>query len=237
MRAKITTSITVLALHLSGCIPPDAIGTLSPQNTSQVGKTLTVQMGEKVYESGQLDHTMTATTQATASGHMYGLHYINTPSGFTGELLTDSHDGSLAMCVDVGEVSGGIFVENESYKCLVDANKDKAFESSRYSNHRPYWPLKEKVPYTTAIQKATPKSTSGGYKCELVYQGYAQGVLRFAYREYVNDMARPAFSQDLTYERNASEPTVIGFKGLRMRVLDANNTSITYVIDKGLDNR
>ncbi len=47
-------------------------------------------------------------------------------------------------------------------------------------------------------------------------------------------MARPAFTQDLTYDHKNGETTVVGFKGLRMRVIDASNTKVTYIIDQGM---
>ncbi len=165
---------------------------------------------------------------------MYGLHFINTNAGFTGDLMTRTFDGANIMCVDAPPISATPFNLHDSYKCLVDTNKDKVFESSMYSNHQPYWPLNSKVPYTTKVT-GTAIDTTGSIMYQLLYQGYAQGVLRFSYREYKDDMARPAFTQDLTYEYKPGESSLIGFKGLRMRVLDANNTKITYIIDQGLN--
>ena len=53
------------------------------------------------------------------------------------------------------------------------------------------------------------------------------------YREYVNNMARPSFSQDLQYD--LSESNIIGIKGLRIEVLKAGNTKIEYKIVKSFD--
>ena len=41
-------------------------------------------------------------------------------------------------------------------------------------------------------------------------------------------MARPAFNQDLQYDLNDSN--IVGFKGLRIEVIKATNTSIEYKI-------
>mgnify|MGYP001043013533 CR=1 FL=1 len=48
------------------------------------------------------------------------------------------------------------------------------------------------------------------------------------YREYINDMARPAFNQELQYDLN--ESNIIGFKGLRIEVILATNTKIEYKV-------
>ena len=66
------------------------------------------------------------------------------------------------------------------------------------------------------------------YKQEFIFNGKVGSSLKFIYREYINDMARPAFNQDLQYDLN--ESNVIGFKGLRIEVIKATNTNIEYKI-------
>jgi hypothetical protein len=73
-----------------------------------------------------------------------------------------------------------------------------------------------------------------GFKSELVYQGVAAGVLRLLYREYSQNLARPAFQQDLTYTLEAAGPTEVGFRGLRLEVLSADNSRIRYRVVTGL---
>lgn len=43
-------------------------------------------------------------------------------------------------------------------------------------------------------------------------------------------MLRPAFTQDIEYELNKNNTTIIGFKGLRIEVIKATNLDITYKI-------
>lgn len=54
------------------------------------------------------------------------------------------------------------------------------------------------------------------------------------YREYANDIIRPAFTLDLEYD--LEESNTITFRSLEMEVVDATNTSITFVVvdDGGL---
>ena len=66
------------------------------------------------------------------------------------------------------------------------------------------------------------------YKKEFIYNGKNNNQLKFTYREYVNDLARPAFSQDLQYDLN--ESNIIGFKGLRIEVMKSSNTEIQYKV-------
>ena len=66
---------------------------------------------------------------------------------------------------------------------------------------------------------------------ELLYNGRNKDSIKLLYREFKNDMARPAFSQELTYE---IESKMIGFKNVRLEVIEATNTSIKYKIMQGL---
>jgi hypothetical protein len=73
-----------------------------------------------------------------------------------------------------------------------------------------------------------------GFKMELLYQGVADAVLRLAYREFVENLARPAFHQDLTYTLSAEGPTQIHFRTLVLEVLSADNSGIRYRVKHGL---
>lgn len=65
-----------------------------------------------------------------------------------------------------------------------------------------------------------------GFRRELVYNGGSGSVIILKYREFIDDFARPAFTQDLTYDLSKSE--IIGFKGARIHVLEADNIKIKY---------
>jgi len=72
-----------------------------------------------------------------------------------------------------------------------------------------------------------------GFRRELLYQGAAGGILRVSYREYVNDLARPAFTQDATYDLASAGPTHVTFKGAAIEVLEAGNSGLRYKVLSG----
>lgn len=78
----------------------------------------------------------------------------------------------------------------------------------------------------------SPKVGPTAFKRELVYSGVSGGVVRLSYREFSGDLARPAFTQELTYD--LADGDEIGFRGARFRVLKATNVSIRYVVVKPL---
>ena len=70
------------------------------------------------------------------------------------------------------------------------------------------------------------RNDPANYRQQLLYQGKSGSSLRLSYREFSGDLARPAFTQDLTFD--LAESNVIGAKGARVEVLEATNTSIRY---------
>jgi hypothetical protein len=79
------------------------------------------------------------------------------------------------------------------------------------------------VEKTTYVDKSAP-----GFSQELIYNGKSSQNVKFLYREFTNEMARPAFNQEVQYDLNESH--LIGFKGARLEVVDATNTNIKYKV-------
>ena len=60
----------------------------------------------------------------------------------------------------------------------------------------------------------------------LIYSGKVGSKVRIGYREFSNNLARPAFSNDVEYE--VSESSIIGYKGARVEVIEATNEYMKY---------
>ena len=68
---------------------------------------------------------------------------------------------------------------------------------------------------------------------ELVYNGRIENDIRFVYRELATQSSggaimRSPFQQEVQYDLDESE--IIGFKGARLKVIEATNTQITYEV-------
>lgn len=85
--------------------------------------------------------------------------------------------------------------------------------------------IKEPIEYIETFA-AVPKKEY--FKQEFIYNGRVGNALKFIYREYIDDLARPAFIQDLQYD--LSESKTIGFRGLRIEIIEATNTNIEYKV-------
>ena len=83
----------------------------------------------------------------------------------------------------------------------------------------------------TALEFAeilTPIPKKEYFKQDFIYNGKVGNAIKFTYREYADDLARPAFTQDLQYD--LTESSIIGFKGLRLEILSATNIKIQYKV-------
>lgn len=65
------------------------------------------------------------------------------------------------------------------------------------------------------------------------YNGNAGDVLKFTYREFANDMARQAFTTDFPVDSKGSD--ILTYKGACIKVVKADNFSITYSVLSGFD--
>lgn len=86
------------------------------------------------------------------------------------------------------------------------------------------------VPYRVGAQD---RAILDGFKYELIYQGIDSGVVRVAYREYTDNLARPAFAQDLTYTLDVDGTTNARFRDLALTIHAADNNQIRYTVTAG----
>jgi hypothetical protein len=117
---------------------------------------------------------------------------------------------------------GGVFVPNDQSK------PTQVFWMGTYGA-----PLMSERPGIEYSATVFERYDNESFKRELVYSGVSQNTVSILYREFQNDMARPAFSQELKYD--LAQGTAIGYKGARFEVIRANNTGISYKVLKSLD--
>jgi len=64
------------------------------------------------------------------------------------------------------------------------------------------------------------------FRQELIYNGRSGETVKFLYREFSGDYARPPFSQEVQYD--LKDGNMIGFKGARVEIVEASNTKLSY---------
>jgi outer membrane lipoprotein-sorting protein len=115
--------------------------------------------------------------------------------------------------------------------CFLDSNKDGRFDFVKAAPGMIWFEYKLDAPID--FEKSELIVTKmDAKKSELLYQGFSGNILRISFREYINDMARPSYFQDVTYDI-PSFPTDITFKTVKLQVLSAGNNGIRYKILSG----
>jgi hypothetical protein len=71
-------------------------------------------------------------------------------------------------------------------------------------------------------------TTRPALKQELIYSGRSGNMVKFLYREFVGDLIRSAYTQELQYD--LSEGNVIGIKGTRIELIEVKNTELKYKV-------
>jgi len=91
-----------------------------------------------------------------------------------------------------------------------------------------YNPVPSTVRLATCAPSTQIDASKGFVNFELVYSGTTRESFQLLYREYTkDDLARPAFSQTLVYEK---ERASIRFRNLQIDVHEASNEKIRFNI-------
>jgi hypothetical protein len=77
-------------------------------------------------------------------------------------------------------------------------------------------------------------SNPDSFQQTLIYSGKIGDKINIGYREFSGNMARPAFNNNVEYD--LSESMMIGYKGAKIEVIEANNQLIKYKVIENFGN-
>lgn len=78
-------------------------------------------------------------------------------------------------------------------------------------------------------------ANSNSFQQTLLYSGRVGDKINISYREFSGNVARPAFSNDVEYDLGSS--TELAYRGARIEVIEATNSSITYRVLSNFNTR
>lgn len=82
------------------------------------------------------------------------------------------------------------------------------------------------IPPSMIRETTVWEASKGNFQKQLLYTGKTGATIHLSYREFLDSMARPAFTQDLIFDLN--DGNVIGFRGARFEIIEASNLLIKY---------
>ena len=105
--------------------------------------------------------------------------------------------------------------------------------------------LQEPIKYQMVPNKTPSKILEDSIKYVVLYQGKVGNIINVTFQEFIASynsytyertfMIRDAFTQTIQYELDEKGEALIGFKGLRIKVLKATNLDIEYQVIKDFD--
>jgi hypothetical protein len=236
---KLTSSLLIASI-ISACagvptfIPgPDEVREKSAARESKpkIGETSTVGTGDNLYSefNVKLTQPYSVILADDAFGEMDLGHKFKAVRGTRGPLAKTFGNGYKAACwanITTGPLTG------PAHGCLVDSKNTGSFDSSMFINRDKLFPLSQTVKYQVVKDPLEVTKSDADFKREILYQGVSKGTIKLSFREYINDMARPAFTQDILYDLDKDGTAVVVFKGLRIKVLEATGASLKYVVQQ-----
>ena len=199
-----------------------------------IGESATAEVGDSLYQEGirTVSRRFRATLKADVTSKMDNGYVLAAREGFQDDMMMRRDSGTPLLCF-ITKNTGiiGFFGDKNVKGCLVDSNKNQTFDRAMFEQFDAYFSLSNPVPYEIQVTDTVSESPDDFY-VEVLYQGMSKGEVKISYREFSHGIARPAFTQDVSYELASDGTGVIGFKGLRIKVLKATGHDLQYVLEQ-----
>lgn len=225
--------ISAMAVALSGC-----------------GSIPTVKEGNQVSEQVGRSPELNKSAQAPVGGSVYSQfrywskvgYRLEDPVWFTVNLMVPVRieAGEFVLPSDAGGEQGYCterlayvdpLVGPRSRVCFVSSNGGSTFAKAKVAPGMVWLNYDLQSPVRVSKSELiVPRADA--LKSELLYQGYSNKTVKLSYREYVNDFARPAFFQDVSYDV-ASFPATVTFRSVKLNLLGADNNGLQYEVLSG----
>jgi len=229
MKFTVWALIVSAALMATACVSPQYNYVPSSEQFSRppLNEVVTVSVGEEMLSQGNLTYQAGITVSDRTAIGGYTLH-----GGFYPQIGQDeastfhSFITGNASSNELGALSQNIFTDppqtiqastDESQLCVVTVFNVRACRD------RPFDRTERVVAGTNSFQQT------------LLYSGRVGDKINISYREFSGSVARPAFSNDVEYDLGASDE--IAYRGARIQIIEATNSSITYRVLSNFNTR
>jgi hypothetical protein len=203
---------------LAGCTSTPIVPAVEDVSYPPIGETVTKSIGDILLSQGMKESydAVEVLTDENRGRVPKGI-YIATKNkqGYT---IYEPHPSEFSL----NRTLGNNFIaikDGQMYYCAYGG----------YGNVFPY----TKIPGTSYRITTAFVESRNNFQQLLIYTGKEQNIIKLSYREFAGDMARPAFTVDTTYDLDDSNE--IAYRQARLKILEASNISITYIVLHNFD--
>lgn len=228
---KTLVSLVVIGLALVGCATPPPIQppelqftdhpALNVESTAEIGETLVAKGKVYVFEGLELLERVTDNGIAR--------EYVVDPNSMRLERFDGQGNRFFVPAIDAYFVNDKTFGRRvRPSNAFMVLKRDGSLELQGYydlTTAGKITPAAPRYKVGKIIDRARPN-----FRQELIYGGRVGNQIKLTYREFSGDLIRPGFTQEAQYDLSTDQ--TVGFKGVRIAVISATNTRLTYRVLK-----
>ncbi len=207
-------------LLLSGCatsIPQNAQTTVKNFSKPKLNVVTEAYIGDYMLDQGKATTKKYLTIENSIDGAFYNIN-----QGSYSEMGHKNRKSWFTIySIDGGFVTQGVFVDPPY---ALSMNKDEEIcVSSVFVQEVKCYEGNAEIKDKTIVSDASFQQT-------LIYNGSVGDKINISYREFSNDRARGAFTNDVEYDMSKSK--VISYRGAKIEVISYDNSSIKFKVYK-----
>lgn len=187
------------------------------QSQPAIGETATATAGSPMFQRESF--TAAKAVQLDADASLTGLFTVKAKAGETIRVVRE--DAGLVACK---------FRDGYEYICLRDKDLDGIFDGKSTESAPLFWMGAGNSVRYHAIDPIRLEGEPGAFRQVLGFLGVSGQTLRLSYREFADDMARPAFTDEITFTLSGKFPERVAYRDLAIDVLGVDNAGMRYVI-------
>jgi hypothetical protein len=223
MKIKTTLGILFLSIFITGCTSISApLQLIKKGEYPGINNVVTKSVGEAIYE----DYNYTTTKGALLKTNINESYMLGKIEMLVNETLIarqtskgDAYCSTRKVYIDpiVGAYDGA---------CFFDYDNNLTFEKAFVPSIK--LGATSILDYEASYEVVEIKTVMKGFKTQLLFQGLIGDELKLEYREFSNDLARPAFYQNVSYDLSTTK--TLTFKGIKLEILNIDNNGLTYKV-------
>jgi hypothetical protein len=217
--------LIVCLLAICATIAPASAETVTRETGHGVAKIAAV--GDILWERAQFNGVPGVIVANAVRANWGSAETVDIPANSP---LLIIRDRKLKACRERTSLRLGGFTSMGWDDCLIDKNEDGFFELVSFNEVGGSKPVNPPVAYRREL---VPVNGAGGhsFRQTLTYLGKSGTEVRVSYREYADDMARPAFTEDLTLPAPETFPQTIRVKDVSLTIQAIDGAGLHYQIN------
>lgn len=229
--------LSVVGFGINGCAKISRLTSNTPKAAEipkpEIFHDSKLKAGANIVRTPEFDKAFTAEIGANLYEKIYRIEYdtYNVITSDTNQYLRKlAINNSNIICYQK------FLPQDNDFYCLIDLNNtgmlthelDDLNDLKTTDDMEELKTLFNPIRYT--IKRTDSSFNSDSFRYVALYQGKIGNKIKISFREFNQDMSRPAFTQDIDYELDKNGEAIVGFKGLRIKVMKATNIEITYSV-------